>query len=121
VIPQRSISILSNRLAKQDGRRIREDVFERDYCVAWFLAALADSDLRTRLALKGKLQGAVIPAPGKEVVRTPFGACPIKSGGAAAFPWVALASACDVCDCWAAPLERGLGVLTRSRHESQTC
>jgi uncharacterized protein len=53
VIPQRNISMLSNRLAKQGGRRIREDVLERDYCLAWFLAALGESDLRTSLALKG--------------------------------------------------------------------
>jgi uncharacterized protein len=53
VIPQRNISILSNRLTKRGGRRIREDVLERDYCLAWFLSALAESDLRTRLALKG--------------------------------------------------------------------
>jgi len=45
--------MLSNRLAKRGGRRIREDVLERDYCLAWFLAVLAESDLRTRLALKG--------------------------------------------------------------------
>jgi hypothetical protein len=45
--------MLSNRLAKGGGRRIREDVLERDYCLAWFLAALAESDLRTGLALKG--------------------------------------------------------------------
>jgi hypothetical protein len=45
--------MLSNRLAKRGGRRIREDVLERDYCLAWFLAALAESDLRTALALKG--------------------------------------------------------------------
>jgi predicted nucleotidyltransferase component of viral defense system len=45
--------MLSNQLAKQGGRRIREDVLERDYCLAWFLAALAESDLRTGLALKG--------------------------------------------------------------------
>ncbi|HUZ95042.1 MAG TPA: nucleotidyl transferase AbiEii/AbiGii toxin family protein [Edaphobacter sp.] len=45
--------MLSNRLAKQGGRRIREDVLERDYCLAWFLAALGESDLRTSLALKG--------------------------------------------------------------------
>ena len=53
MIPQRNISILSNRLAKQGGRRIREDVLERDYCLAWLLAALAKSDLRAVLALKG--------------------------------------------------------------------
>jgi len=41
VIPQRNISLLSNRLAAAGGRRIREDVLERDYCLAWFLAVLS--------------------------------------------------------------------------------
>src|SRR5436189_5630827 len=53
MIPQRNISLLSNRLAIGADRRIREDVLERDYCLAWFLAALADSDLKTVLAFKG--------------------------------------------------------------------
>jgi uncharacterized protein len=53
VIPQRNISLLSNRLAKDGGRRVREDVLERDYCLAWFLAMLADSDLKKVLAFKG--------------------------------------------------------------------
>jgi len=53
LIPQRNISLLSNRLAKDGGRRIREDVLERDYCLAWFLAGLAESDLQTVLAFKG--------------------------------------------------------------------
>jgi len=52
MIPQRNISLLSNRLAV-GGRRIREDVLERDYCLAWFLCALAQSDLREVLAFKG--------------------------------------------------------------------
>ncbi len=52
MIPQRNISLLSNRLALS-GRRIREDVLERDYCLAWFLAVLAESDLRGVLAFKG--------------------------------------------------------------------
>ncbi len=52
MIPQRNISVLSNRLAVA-GRRIREDVLERDYCLAWFLCALAQSDLRELLAFKG--------------------------------------------------------------------
>src|SRR5207247_609374 len=52
MIPQRNISVLSNRLAVA-GRRIREDVLERDYCLAWFLCALAQSDLRDVLAFKG--------------------------------------------------------------------
>jgi predicted nucleotidyltransferase component of viral defense system len=45
--------MLSNRLAKRAGRRIREDVLERDYCLAWFLAGLGQSDLCARLAPKG--------------------------------------------------------------------
>src|SRR5437588_12914536 len=53
MIPQRNISLLSNRLAVGGGRRIREDVLERDYCLAWFLAALSQSDLKTVLGFKG--------------------------------------------------------------------
>jgi predicted nucleotidyltransferase component of viral defense system len=53
VIPQRNISLLSNRLAGDGGRRIREDVLERDYCLAWFLAVLSQSDLRAILGFKG--------------------------------------------------------------------
>jgi predicted nucleotidyltransferase component of viral defense system len=53
LIPQRNISLLSNRLAAAGGLRIREDVLERDYCLAWFLNALAESDLRPVLAFKG--------------------------------------------------------------------
>ena len=53
MIPQRNISLLSNRLAAAGGFRIREDVLERDYCLAWFLTALAESNLREILAFKG--------------------------------------------------------------------
>jgi uncharacterized protein len=53
MIPQRNISLLSNRLAARGGLRIREDVLERDYCLAWLLNALAQSDLRSTLAFKG--------------------------------------------------------------------
>jgi hypothetical protein len=53
VIPQRNISLLSNRLAADGCRRIREDVLERDYCLAWFLAVLAQSNLKTVLGFKG--------------------------------------------------------------------
>ncbi len=52
MIPQRSLSLLANRLAKEGGRRFQESVLERDYCLAWFLAALAESDLRTVLGFK---------------------------------------------------------------------
>jgi len=53
VIPQRNISLLSNRLAADGSRRIPEDVLERDYCLAWFLAVLSQSDLKNILAFKG--------------------------------------------------------------------
>ena len=53
MIPQRNISLLSNRLAAGGGRRIREDVLERDYCVGWLLAALSQSDLKPVLGFKG--------------------------------------------------------------------
>jgi len=53
VIPQRNISLLSNRLANTGGRRIPEAVLERDYCLAWFLAGLSKSPLCDLLAFKG--------------------------------------------------------------------
>jgi len=53
MIPQRNLSLLSNRLAKRGGRRIPESVLERDYCLAWFLVGLSRSSLRNRLAFKG--------------------------------------------------------------------
>jgi predicted nucleotidyltransferase component of viral defense system len=53
MIPQRNISLLFNRLAKEGGRRIQESVLERDYCLAWFLCALAESDLKPILGFKG--------------------------------------------------------------------
>lgn len=53
MIPQRNVSLLSNRLAADGEPRIREDVLERDYCLAWLLNALAGSDLHPILAFKG--------------------------------------------------------------------
>jgi len=53
VIPQRNVSLLSNRLAADGELRIREDVLERDYCLAWLLNALVGSDLHPILAFKG--------------------------------------------------------------------
>ena len=53
MIPQRNLSLLANRLAKNGGRRIPESVLERDYCLAWFLMALAESDLKATLGFKG--------------------------------------------------------------------
>jgi len=52
MIPQRNLSLLSNRLAREGGRRIPEAVLERDYCLAWFLVGLSRSPLRERLAFK---------------------------------------------------------------------
>jgi len=53
MIPQRNISLLANRLAKEGGRRISESVLERDYCLAWFLSVLAESDLKPIFGFKG--------------------------------------------------------------------
>jgi predicted nucleotidyltransferase component of viral defense system len=53
MIPQRNLSLLSNRLARSGGRRIPEAVLERDYCLAWFLAALSRERLNRYLAFKG--------------------------------------------------------------------
>lgn len=53
MIPQRNISLLSNRLAADGSRRIPEAVLERDYCLAWFLARLSGSPLKAILAFKG--------------------------------------------------------------------
>lgn len=53
MIPQRNLSLLSNRLARAGGRRIAESVLERDYCLAWFLVGLSRSPLREALIFKG--------------------------------------------------------------------
>lgn len=53
MIPQRNLSLLSNRLARAGGRRIPESVLERDYCISWFLAGLSGTSLSERLAFKG--------------------------------------------------------------------
>jgi hypothetical protein len=53
MIPQRNLSLLSNRLARAGGRRIVEAVLERDYCLGWFLVGLARSSLRGALIFIG--------------------------------------------------------------------
>lgn len=53
MIPQRNLSLLSNRLVREGGRRIPEAVLERDYCLAWFLVGLSRSPLHKLLVFKG--------------------------------------------------------------------
>lgn len=53
MIPQRNLSLISNKLTRADERRILESVIERDYVLAWFLTALAGHPLREILAFKG--------------------------------------------------------------------
>lgn len=53
MIAQRNISLLSNRLFREGGRRIPESVLERDYCLSWFLAGLSRSSIRDLLIFKG--------------------------------------------------------------------
>lgn len=53
MIPQRNLSLLSNRIAKEEGRRIPEAILERDYCLSWFLIGLSHSPLKNMLLFKG--------------------------------------------------------------------
>ncbi|NQT54718.1 MAG: nucleotidyl transferase AbiEii/AbiGii toxin family protein [Desulfobacteraceae bacterium] len=53
MIPQRNLSLLSNRLARKGIRRIPEEVLERDYCLSWFLIGLSHSPLKDILIFKG--------------------------------------------------------------------
>lgn len=53
MIPQRNISLLSNRLVREGGRRIPETVLERDYCLSWFLIGLSHSSLKDIFLFKG--------------------------------------------------------------------
>src|SRR5438045_11312 len=54
MIPQRNLSLLSNRLYKEHGgRRIPEAVLERDYYLTWFLVGLSQSKLKDLLIFKG--------------------------------------------------------------------
>jgi hypothetical protein len=53
MIPQKSISKISNKTFELGGRRIPEAVIERDYCLSWFLFGLAQSPLKASLIFKG--------------------------------------------------------------------
>ena len=53
MIPQRNLSLLSNRIARAGGRRIPEAILERDYCISWFLIGLSHSPLKSVLLFKG--------------------------------------------------------------------
>ncbi|HPJ96595.1 MAG TPA: nucleotidyl transferase AbiEii/AbiGii toxin family protein [Syntrophales bacterium] len=53
MIPQRDLSLLSNRLARLGGRRIPEAILEKDYCLSWCLAGMSATSLKQILAFKG--------------------------------------------------------------------
>ena len=53
MIPQRNLSVLSNRIAMGGKRRIPEAILERDYCLSWFLTGLCESELNEMLLFKG--------------------------------------------------------------------
>ncbi len=53
MIEQKKITQISNGTQKNGGKRVPEAVIERDYCLAWFLFGLAQSDFKKRLIFKG--------------------------------------------------------------------
>jgi predicted nucleotidyltransferase component of viral defense system len=53
MIPQRNLSLLSNRIAKEGDRRIPDGILERDYCLSWSLVGLSNSPLKNMLIFKG--------------------------------------------------------------------
>jgi hypothetical protein len=53
MIAQRNLSLLGNRLVKEGGQRMRDDVLERDYCLAWLLSFIGESEIGAALAFKG--------------------------------------------------------------------
>ena len=53
MIPQRSISLISNKLLREGGKRVPESVIERDYMLAWLLTGLANHPLSEVLVFKG--------------------------------------------------------------------
>ncbi len=52
MIPARALSKLAHRLTF-NGRTYSEQTLEKDYCISWFLAGIAQSDLKSKLAFKG--------------------------------------------------------------------
>ncbi|MGO7388719.1 nucleotidyl transferase AbiEii/AbiGii toxin family protein, partial [Rhizobium ruizarguesonis] len=54
MIAQRDLSMISNKLLKQNGgRRIPDQTIELDYALSWFLTELAIHGLGKNIALKG--------------------------------------------------------------------
>ncbi len=53
MIPQKNISLISNKTHQDGRRRILEAMIERDYCLAWLLFGLSQSSLRASLVFKG--------------------------------------------------------------------
>lgn len=54
MIPHRDLSIISNRLRKENGgRRIPESTIELDYALGWFLGELGQHPVGDKLAFKG--------------------------------------------------------------------
>jgi predicted nucleotidyltransferase component of viral defense system len=53
MIPQRNLSLLSNRISRKGGRRMPDAILERDYCLSWFLVGLSHSPLKNMLLFKG--------------------------------------------------------------------
>jgi predicted nucleotidyltransferase component of viral defense system len=54
MIPQRDLSLISNRLLKQiGGRRVPDQTIELDYALGWFLCEMSSHSIAQSLAFKG--------------------------------------------------------------------
>ncbi|HDQ26651.1 MAG TPA: nucleotidyl transferase AbiEii/AbiGii toxin family protein [bacterium] len=54
MIPQKNLLMLANRLLREGGgKRIQEQVLERDYCISWILAGLDKADIKDKIVFKG--------------------------------------------------------------------
>jgi predicted nucleotidyltransferase component of viral defense system len=75
MIPQRNLSLLSNRLAQTGWRRIPEAILERDYCLSWFLVGLSKTSLKDIFAFKGGTAIKKCYAPITAFLKTSISLC----------------------------------------------
>ncbi len=53
MIHRRNISLISNLILEKTGKKVPDNIIERDYCISWFLFGLAQSEIRKNFVFKG--------------------------------------------------------------------